>query len=263
MRRNDRPTERDVERFWDGRPCNIRHSNLKIGTRAYFDEVEARKYRVEPHIPKFAEFDRWAGKRVLEIGCGIGTDAVNFARAGAIYTALELSKNSLDIAKQRFDVFGLEGQFVHGSAESLDRHLGGQEFDLVYSFGVLHHTPNPTDAIRKIRAVVSESAEFRLMLYAANSWKSVMINAGLDQLEAQSGVPIADTYSSEEAHELLTRNGFEIIQMSQDHIFPYVIEDYVNHIYRRQPWFDAMPESMFDALEKALGWHLLITARPN
>lgn len=71
-----------VRDFWNRRPCNIRHSSKPVGTREYFDEVEARKYFVEPHIPAFAQFERWKGKKVLEIGCGIGTDAVNFGGCG-------------------------------------------------------------------------------------------------------------------------------------------------------------------------------------
>src|SRR4051794_6351896 len=93
-----------VRDYWNSRPCNIRHSNAPVGTRQYFDEVEARKYFVEPHIPGFAQFERWAGKKVLEIGCGIGTDTINFARHGAEVTVAELSDASMEVAEQRAQV---------------------------------------------------------------------------------------------------------------------------------------------------------------
>src|ERR1700747_3084868 len=90
-----------VEAYWNARPCNIRHSPKPVGTREYFDEVEARKYFVEHHIPAFADFERWRGKKVLEIGCGIGTDTINFARHGAQVTAVDLTEKSLEVARQR------------------------------------------------------------------------------------------------------------------------------------------------------------------
>ena len=91
----------DVRSYWNRRPCNILHSMKEVGTREYFDEVEQRKYFVEPHIPGFAQFDRWKGKRVLEVGCGLGTDGINFARAGADYWAIDLSDASLALARKR------------------------------------------------------------------------------------------------------------------------------------------------------------------
>src|ERR1035441_6796818 len=90
-----------VSDYWNARPCNIRHSSQPVGTREYFDEVEARKYLVEPHIPGFAEFERWKGRKVLEIGCGIGTDTINFARCGAEVTAVDLTEKSLEVAPHR------------------------------------------------------------------------------------------------------------------------------------------------------------------
>ncbi len=249
----------DVRTFWNNRPCNIRHSTATVGTKEYFDGVETRKYFVEPHIPGFAAFEKWKGKRVLEIGCGIGTDAVNFARAGADYTAIELSAESMALAKKRFEVFGLKGTFYEGSAEALTEVVPVEEYDLVYSFGVIHHTPHPDRVVEQVKRYLGKSSEFRLMLYAKHSWKDIMINAGFDRPEAQFGCPIAFTYTPEQVRRLL--GGYEILDLHQDHIFPYEIEKYKKYEYEFQPWFKAMPDGMFRALEKSLGWHTLITCR--
>jgi SAM-dependent methyltransferase len=255
------PTIADVRSYWDRRPCNVRHSEAEVGTRAYFDEVEARKYFVEPHIPGFASFAAWTGRQVLEIGCGIGTDAVNFARHGARYTGVELSEVSLGLARRRFEVFDLSGNFLCHDAEELHRVLPHGRFDLVYSFGVIHHTPNPRAIIESARRLVTPDGELRIMVYARHSWKAIMIEEGFDQPEAQSGCPIAFIYSPDEVRQLLG-GLFEVTDLRQAHIFPYVVEKYVQYEYEPHPWFKAMPLGMFAALERHLGWHLLVTARP-
>ena len=141
---------KEVRDYWDARPCNIRHSKKEIGSKEYFDDVETRKYFVEPHIPGFAEFNKWKGKKVLEIGCGIGTDTINFARAGALVTAMDYSEESLKIAKKRAEVFNLPIKFYHADAERLSEVIPVEKYDLVYSFGVIHHTPHPENAISEI-----------------------------------------------------------------------------------------------------------------
>lgn len=259
---NQMATIETVAEYWNRRPCNIRHSRAPIGSREYFDEVEQRKYFVEPHIPGFAQFDRWRDKRVLEIGCGLGTDATNFVRAGAEYTGIELSQVSLDLARTRLDVFALDATLIQADAERLGEHVRRASFDLIYSFGVIHHTPNPEAVIRQARQVIHPDGEFRLMLYARDSWKDTMIEAGFDQPEAQSGCPIAFTYSQAEVRQMLRANDFLATEITQDHIFPYVIEKYLNYEYELQPWFAAMPQPMFRALERRFGWHMLIVAKP-
>jgi SAM-dependent methyltransferase len=261
MQPSIRPDIQTVQAYWNARPCNIRHSAQPVGTKEYFDEVEKRKYFVEPHIPGFAQFERWKGKRVLEVGCGIGTDMINFARAGARVAAVDLSDESLKLAKQRATIFNLDQSiaFYHANSEELTSHVPVEPFDLVYSFGVIHHTPNPSSAISQIKHYMAPFSELRIMLYAKNSWKNIMIEAGFDQPEAQGGCPVAFTFTQQEVRDLL--QGFHIVDMRQDHIFPFVIEKYLKYEYEIAPWFSAMPKDMFVALEKSLGWHMLITAR--
>lgn len=254
---------KEVQQYWDSRPCNIRHSKSEIGSEEYFNEVEQRKYFVEPHIKNFADFPSWKNKKVLEIGCGIGTDAVNFARHGAEYTGIELSGESLKIATKRFEVFGLSGTFVRGDAENLSEILEVQKYDLVYSFGVLHHTPNLEKALIEIKKFCSEETKFKFMVYSANSWKQAMINEGLDQPEAQYGCPIANSYSVPELESILKKIGFGIKVAAKDHIFPYDIEKYKNYEYEKTPWFREMPNEIFRVLEKNFGWHLLVDAYLN
>src|SRR5258708_3420926 len=123
-----------VRNFWNARPCNIRHSTKPMGTREYFDEVEQRKYFVESHIPGFAEFEKWKGKPVVEIGCGIGTDRIKSARAGAQGTVNELWDESRKVARRRAEIFGLADRisFFQGNAEQLPQMVPPRKFDLVY-----------------------------------------------------------------------------------------------------------------------------------
>jgi SAM-dependent methyltransferase len=262
-----------VRDFWNARPCNIRHSPKEVGTREYFDEVERRKYFVEPHIPGFAEFERWKDRTVLEIGCGIGTDTVSFARAGARVTAVELSEKSADLARRRVEVFGLSDRvsIQVGNAEELPTLVPQQAFDLVYSFGVIHHSPHPRRIIEHVMRYMGPASELRLMVYARVSYKLFWIMkeeniwdmSRIDDLiarnsEAQTGCPVTYTYSDNTARELLA--GFRAFDIRKAHIFTWDLDAYRQYEYRKAPEWADVSEAELAALEQELGWHLLIRA---
>jgi SAM-dependent methyltransferase len=249
----------EVKKFWDSRPCNVRHSSKELGTKEYFNEVTNKKFFVEPHILNFTQFPQWKNKKVLEIGCGLGTVGINFSLNGADYTGVELSEESLALARKRFEVFGEEGKFYSGNAEELSSFVPVETYDLIYSFGVIHHSPYPEKIISEIKKYMNENSVLKIMLYAKDSWKNYMIESGLDQPEAQYGCPIANTYTEQDVIELL--GGYEVLSIEKDHIFPYQVEPYKIGEYIKQPWFECMPEEMFKILEKKLGWHMLITAK--
>lgn len=271
----DTPIAR-VNEYWNARPCNIRHSPKPVGSREYFDEVEARKYFVESHIPRFAEFERWRGKKVLEIGCGIGTDTISFARAGAQVTAVDLTEKSLEVARQRARVFGLEDRvtFIQANAERLSDSVPVQSYDLVYSFGVIHHTPHPDLVLEQIRKYVTPQSTVKIMVYNRWSWKVLWIlfvyGKGqfwkLNQLiaeysEAQTGCPVTYSYSRSDGRRWLENHGFQVTDTMVDHIFPYSIPEYKEYRYRKVWYFRWMPKPLLRALERLFGWHLCLTAK--
>jgi ubiquinone/menaquinone biosynthesis C-methylase UbiE len=267
-----------VREYWNSRPCNLRHSPEPVGTRAYFDQVEARKYLVEPHIPGFAQFERWAGKRVLEVGCGLGTDTMNFARAGAKVTAVDLSTASLELARQRAEVFGLQDRitFVEANAERLSEFVEPAHYDLVYSFGVIHHTPHPDRALDQIRRFFTgPQTTLKMMVYYRWSWKvfAIVLKEAhgafwrLDEVvarnsEAQTGCPVTYTYTKQSLRHWLEDTGFAVDDIFVDHIFPYHVPDYVQYRYVKAFPFNLLPNAAMRALERRLGWHLCVTAKP-
>ena len=157
-----------VQHFWDRKPCGVKNSTAQPGTLEFYQEVEQHRYREEFHIPLVAEFAEHAGERVLEIGCGLGTDGRQFVRGEACYIACELSFRSLQLARVGFRLFGLQGAFINSDAESLP--FSDASFDLVYCHGVLHHTPNTACAIGEIHRVLRPGGKAIVMFYCRESF---------------------------------------------------------------------------------------------
>lgn len=262
-------TIEDIKNYWNHRPCNIRHSDETEYNKKFFDQVEERRYFVEPHILDFADFKRWKGKKVLEIGCGIGTDSKRFAEAGADLTVVDLSDKSLDICKKRFEEYGLQAKFYSGNSENLSNIVPIEKYDLIYSFGVIHHTTYPEKVLSEIQKYMSQDSEIRIMLYKKICWKTLdfffwnghkfgynFAKTSQYFAEAQLNCPVAFFYSKNELLKLF--KNYNITSIENKFIFPYDVKSYINKIYKKRFIFKLLPVKW---LEKFLGQHWLITAK--
>lgn len=255
---------------WSLDPCGAVYArDEEFGTREFFDEVE--RYRYEDYAPwmrSVMEFDKFAGKELLEVGCGMGTDLLQFARGGAICTGLDLTPRSIAISRHRFRVYNMPGQFVLSDSERLP--FPDQSFDVVYSNGVLHHTPATDKAVTEIHRVLKPGGVAKVMLYyrhSLNYWGEMMLHRGLLRGELlrgrtpeqimgrwveyneQGAEPLVKVYSRGGARKLFadfSEVKFEIEQMT-----------------RRELYFLSalIPDKLFRSLSKHFGWNLIITAR--
>ncbi len=157
-----------VREHWEDEPCGTSTSTAAPGTPEFFAEVERERYRLEPFIPAFAEFERWRDARVLEVGVGLGTDFTRFVRAGAQATGVDLTQAAVDAVAARLELEGLSAELLRADAEQLP--FADASFDLVYSWGVIHHTPDPEAALAEVRRVLAPGGEARIMLYSRRSW---------------------------------------------------------------------------------------------
>jgi SAM-dependent methyltransferase len=161
--------KQSVREYWEKNPnAAAIAGGHDSHTRKFYEVVAAHRYRVEPCIPEMAEFNRWKAKRVLEVGCGMGTDLRQFAAGGARVVGLDLTWQGIQMAKAAFELFQLTGDFVVADAEALP--FKDDAFDLVYSNGVIHHTPNTAAAVHEIHRVLHTGGQARVMVYHRNSY---------------------------------------------------------------------------------------------
>jgi len=152
-----------VRDYWEQEPCGSWAATSRKYTREYFDEIEEYRYCVEPFIHQFAQFTRFRGKKVLEIGVGAGTDHVQFARAGALLSGIDLTEEGVAMVKKRLALEGLHSDLRRSDAENLP--FEDNTFDYVYSWGVLHHTPDTEKSINEVYRVCKPGGRVCIMLY--------------------------------------------------------------------------------------------------
>jgi ubiquinone/menaquinone biosynthesis C-methylase UbiE len=160
--------KRRVQNFWQNSPCDSWFTDKQPGTSAFYRSLDEHRYKVHSRLKSAIGFEKVRGLRVLEIGCGCGSEGECFARAGAHYTALDLTNAAVSLTQKRFQLANLDGRFVQGDAE--DMPFADGSFDLVYSHGVLHHTPDTARAIREVHRVLSPGGRAVIMLYYRDSF---------------------------------------------------------------------------------------------
>ncbi|NMB92552.1 MAG: methyltransferase domain-containing protein [Parcubacteria group bacterium] len=156
-----------IKDFWNKKPCGTLGTIPEKIDLEYFLKIKERRYKLEPFIKKIAQFEKWRNKRVLEIGCGIGIDGLEFVKNGADYIGIDISEKSLELAKTYFSLNGQKGHLLLSDSENLP--FEDNTFDLVYSWGVLHHTPDTQKAINEIYRVLKPRGQAIIMLYNRHS----------------------------------------------------------------------------------------------
>ena len=166
----------DVQQFWEQEACGT--GNAIVGerdpyTKDWFEQIEQHRYRVEPYIHSIAQFTRHHGKRVLEVGVGAGSDHLQWARAGAECYGVDLTRRAIEITQARFNLYGFKTNLRQIDAEILP--FPDDSFDVVYSWGVIHHAEHPEQIVREVRRVLKPSGLFIGMLYGRYSLVAVKL----------------------------------------------------------------------------------------
>lgn len=161
-----------VRRHWQAEPCGTRGAS-PTERRAFFDEIERDRYAWEPYLKPFARFERGRGLKLLEVGVGAGTDFINWVRNGAVATGVDLTPEGVALTRERLALEGLTADVQVADAENLP--FPDATFDIVYSWGVLHHSPDTRRAIREVHRVLKPGGTAIIMVYHHPSWVGLML----------------------------------------------------------------------------------------
>ena len=253
-----------VADFWNAEPCGTRYLTPSFD----FDAHAAERYRLEPYIADFAQFSSSAGQRVLEIGVGMGADYSRWLAAGARATGIDLSTESLARAAARCRRMGLQADLRQGDAENLP--FADRTFDGVYSYGVMHHSPDTARCIAEAWRVLKPGGSARIMLYHHPSLTGLMLWLRYGIWRAQSvrrcvferlESPGTKTFTKNEVLALMAK--FDNIHVRQvfspgDLLLHQPSAKFQGRAYRLL--WKMFPRKMMQVLGKPLGLFLLITA---
>jgi SAM-dependent methyltransferase len=255
---------------WSKDPCGALYgAKYEFATRDFFDEVERHRYQeYAPWMPSVMGFDEFKGKRLLEVGCGMGTDLLQFARGGALCTGVDLTPRSVEISSLHFGLYDMRADFVLGDGERLP--FADESFDVVYSNGVLHHTPDTVQAVREVHRVLRPGGLARVMLYHRNSlyyWTEIILHRGLlrghflrghspeeimsryVEYSSAEARPLVKVYSRRQARALF--EPFREIETEVDQMIP-------EELRFLRP---LVSDKIFARLRRSAGWNVIVSAR--
>jgi ubiquinone/menaquinone biosynthesis C-methylase UbiE len=247
-------TKKDVADFWNRNVCQADLPQTVRGTREFFDEVEAIRYKYHYHLPPLFERMKLAcgeGGKLLEVGCGMGTDLLQLARTGINVTGVDLTEAGIELARKRFDVYGTQAELKVADAENLP--FVGREFDVVYSFGVLHHTPDTKSSVREVCRVLKPGGKAFVMLYyrpSLNYLAHWITGIPFDGTKKDK-CPVERAYTKREIRDLFDM--FKEVHIGIEYLFG-TGWGIVNRI---------TPGFIHRRLGRVFGWHAMIEARKD
>jgi SAM-dependent methyltransferase len=250
MKQQSDATIETVHDFWNMHVNNEYYTAERRASEAYFDEIEARRYAWHYHLRELFDSLRGSHGKLLEIGCGIGVDSIQLAKCGFDVTAIDLTENALAIAKNYAALRNVSIDFRLGNAESLE--FEDASFDAVYSFGVLHHTPDIETSVAEVHRVLKPGGKAYIMLYHTYSIVNAVHRTFRLPYESprdrDDHCPVVYTYSRRGIRELF--NEFANVTVESAYPFTFGFGSVATNT----------PLPMRKALGRMVGWHLMLTA---
>jgi SAM-dependent methyltransferase len=245
-----------VRDYWNQHIHDLEITSHPVGTPGFFADLDHYHFEKLHHLLRLVNFDGYRGRRVLDVGCGAGTDLVRFARAGAIVTGVDLSQSAIELARRNFEQHGLQADLRNADGEHLP--FGDDEFDLVFAHGVVQYTPDARKLVDECRRVLTPGGDAVFQVYNRISWLNALSKVMKVPLEHEDA-PVLGKYTAAEFRDLL--RGFRDVRIVEER-FPVKSR---LHGGWKGTLFNTFFVGTFNALPRALvrrfGWHLLAFCR--